>query len=73
MESRFSNWQKERGIPQYEGNLSKADKFAIEEADRADERKYLGKLLDTKGIAENVEAVKDAASRPIVADEAKKL
>lgn len=45
----------------------------MEEADRADERKYLGKLLDTKGIAENVEAVKDAASRPIVADEAKKL
>jgi len=45
----------------------------MEEANRADERKYLGKLLDTTGIAENVEAVKDAASRPIAADEAKKL
>jgi len=47
--------------------------LALNEEKNADERRFLGKLLDTQDIKEKIDAVKDAASRPIVADEAKKI
>ena len=58
-----------------EGNSegSGSDIDPIQEKRNSAERKYLGKLIDTTVIAKNVEAVKDAASRPLVSDEVKKL